>query len=338
VVKMGNKEDKKRSYPSFEILVNNSTCKLTLKALIESTLFVLSEEILPESEKRELLKLCIKYNSTDEEIEKKELFFNENDIGVIYRDFKLINRDMSIFNEAVKHATEKILKYTKHDTVVTKDTLSQNEVIQALNASISKFIELYYQQPRELKHTLIDYKETAIKDYILVTQNAINHDKDIKLLDKLFLTYKRDTQGRIYNYDLFAFIYYAYGLEISFNHLYHSELLKFLGAYNFKADRDKPVLKKNAITILQQHKEAVKLTQYSENIYLHNFITFIKTVNTKHYNKYLLSVLVNMSHNLKASKEFIQSLTCKDSFKNDTYKNLPQPINTILLPSTQIAN
>ena len=238
-----------------------------------------------------------------------------------------------------KELRNSLNELTKNDTEVNRESLLYDEVIQAFNTSITKFIELYYQQPRELKHTLIDYKETPIKDYIAVTQNAINHDKDIKLLYKIFPTYKRDTQGRIYNYDLFAFLYYAYGLEISFNHLYHSELLKCLGAYTFKAGRDKPILKKNAVAILQQHKEAVKLTQYSENIYLHNFIAFIKTVNTRHYIRYLLSLLVDISNNLNASKELISRFTLKNKgLKNISYKDLPQPINTLLLPLTEIAN
>ena len=237
-----------------------------------------------------------------------------------------------------KELRNSLNELSKNDTEVPRDTLSQNEIIQALNTSISKFIELHYQQPRELKHTLIDYKETAIKEYIEVTQNAINHDKDIKLLDKLFPTYRRDTQGIIYNYSLLAFIYYAYSLKISFEHLYHSELLKLLGVYTYKLDRDKPILKKNKTALLKQHIKAVELSQCDENIYLHNFIDFVKAVNTKHYHRYLLSFLVDMSHNLKASKEFMQSITRKNNFKNETYEKLPQPINTLLLPFIEIAN
>jgi len=169
-------------------------------------------------------------------------------------------------------------------------------------------------------------------------QNAINHNDDIKKLDKIFTTYKQDKQHRIYNFDLFAFLYYSYSLKISFEHLYNSKLLKHLGVYTFRDDRDKPILKKNKTTTLQQHIKAIELSQYNENIYLYNLIEFIKVVNTKHYNKYLLSLLVDISHNLKASKEFMQSLTCRDNFKNDTYKSLPKPINTLLLHYTQIAN
>jgi len=230
---------------------------------------------------------------------------------------------------------------TKNDTEVNRESLSYDEVIQALNTSITKFLELHYQQPRELKHTLIDYKETPIKEYIAVTQNAINHDEDIKLLDKLFLTYKRDMQGRIYNYDLLVFLYYAYSLEISFYHLYHSKLLEYLGAYEHKANREKPTFKnkKNAVIKLQRYKEVSKPLQCHENnIYLDNLMMFMKEANIQHCNKYLLSFIVGISHNLKASKEFMQSLTCKNNFNHDTYTNLPQPINTLLLPYTQIAN
>jgi len=237
-----------------------------------------------------------------------------------------------------KELNDSLNKLTKNDTEVKRETLLNNEVIQALSNSISKFIELYYQQPQELKHILIDYKETPLKDYITVIENAINNSDDIKLFDKIFPTYKRDKHGIIYNYDLFKFLYYAYSLKISFEHLSNSELLKILGAYTFKSDRDKPILKKNKIAILQEHKKAVELSQYQENIYLHNLLEFIQVVNTKHYNKYLLSLLVDISHNLKASKEFMESLTYQKSFKNVTYENLPQPINTLLLTPAQIAN
>ena len=64
----------------------------------------------------------------------------------------------------------------------------------------------------------------------------------------------------------------------------------------------------------------------------------MREANIKHYNKYLLSFIVEISHNLKVSKEFMQSLTGKNNFKNDTYEELPQPINTLLLPFTEIAN
>jgi len=115
--------------------------------------------------------------------------------------------------------------------------------------------------------------------------------------------------------------------------------LKYLGAYTFKSDRNKPVLKKNTVTILQQHKEAVELTQYSENIYLHNTIAFIKTVNTRYYIRYLLSLLVDINNNLNASKELISRFTLNHKgLKNISYKDLPQPINTILVPCTEIAN
>jgi len=318
---MKNTEDNHNEY--------TTSNEIAEKPLINLETIILSDSTLTESKKQKLLKLCIKYNSIDEN------FFNRDDFIALY---KFLKYDNLLHYEVLKSIIDNFAKYTKHDTELTRETLSNNEVIQALNTSISKFKELHYQQPKELKHILIDYQETPIKDYIEVIQNAINHDKDIKLLDKQFLTYKRDTQGRIYNYDLLAFLYYAYSLKISFEHLYHSELLKLLGAYTFKSDRDKPVLKNNKTALLQQHIKAVELSQCEENIYLHNLITFVKAVNTRHSNKYLLSFLVDMSHNLKASKEFMQSLTGKNNFKNDTYEKLPQPINTLLLPFTEIAN
>lgn len=250
----------------------------------------------------------------------------------------IITIDNNPYLDKLRTLKEQLQDLTKNDTEVRRETLSDDEVIQALDNSISKFKELHHQQPKELKHILIDYKETPLKDYITVTQVAISNSDDIKLLDKIFQTYKQDEQHRIYNYDLFAFLYYAYSLKISFEHLYNSRLLKSLGVYTFKADRDKPVLKKNKVSLLQDHKINVELSQYKENIYLHNLIEFIQAVNTKHQNKYLLSYLVDSSHNLKASKEFIESLTCKKSFKNVTYENLPQPINTLLLTPSQIAN
>ena len=291
------------------------------------------------------LKILNKYTSLDYNIKMQVLsahmldpYVTKNNAEVYLNGQSKVAIDLQqTINELCKIFSD----ITKNDTEVNRESLLYDEVIQAFNTSITKLTEVCYQQPRELKHTLIDYKETPIKDYIAVTQNAINHDEDIKLLDKLFLTYKRDMQGRIYNYDLLVFLYYAYSLEISFYHLYHSKLLEYLGAYEHKANREKPTFKnkKNAVIKLQRYKEVSKPLQCHENnIYLDNLMMFMKEANIQHCNKYLLSFIVEISHNLKASKEFMQSLTCKNNFNHDTYTNLPQPINTLLLPYTQIAN
>ncbi len=150
---------------------------------------------------------------------------------------------------------------TKHDTDVDTSTLTQTELKQALNNSITKFIEIYKQQPKELKTVLISYENTPLSEYAEATQNMIQIDKDLQLLTKLFKEYKRDTKGRVYNYSLFAFLYYAYGVYVSFEHLYNSQLLKILGAYTFKKDRQKPILKNTAKNILQHHQEATKVYQ-----------------------------------------------------------------------------
>jgi len=156
-------------YFFLSVIVNNRVRKLYKDFFRESVLSTLTGEIFSEIKKQNLLVSYIMTYDKEESEDKKEIFYNENDILKIYRELKLINGGVSIFDEAVERALQKIIKYTKHDTEVTRDTLSQNEVIQALNTSISKFIELHYQQPRELKHTLIDYKETAIREYIEVT-------------------------------------------------------------------------------------------------------------------------------------------------------------------------
>jgi len=85
-------------------------------------------------------------------------------------------------------------------------------------------------------------------------------------------------------------------------HLYHSELLKELGVYIFKADRDKPTLRKNKVEIFKHHLAVMRLSQSETNIYLHNLMAFMQEANIQHYNKYLLSFIVEISHNLKASK------------------------------------
>jgi len=75
-------------------------------------------------------------------------------------------------------------------------------------------------------------------------------------------------------------------------------------------------------------------------------------INLTQSNKYILTPIntnfkplrvlkhsqVDMSHDLKASKDFMKCLTTKDNFKNVTYEKLPQQINTLLTPYNQIAN
>ncbi len=63
----------------------------------------------------------------------------------------------------------------------------------------------------------------------------------------------------------------------------------------------------------------------------------MQTVNTKHKDKYVLSYLVDLSHELTASKEYVNRLkNTPYNFAKDTYENLPQPIKTILLPIKEL--
>ena len=64
---------------------------------------------------------------------------------------------------------------------------------------------------------------------------------------------------------------------------------------------------------------------------------FKKEVNEQHFNYYILSFLTEGSHNLNASREFMQSLTQKNNNRNVTYAKLPIPINTLFLTPQQIA-
>lgn len=236
-------------------------------------------------------------------------------------------------NDFLTEFIDSIQKFQKH----IKEDLTDTEIIQALNNSISTFIELYDQQPKELKNVLIDYQDTPIKEHITIVKNMFNNSDDMSMINKIFTTYKKDSQSRIYNYDLFAFLYYEYGLLVSFGHLYNSQLLEASGAYKYVKGRPKPVIKKEAIQSLEQHKKAIVFSGYEINIYIENLLIFFNNVNANYYNRYILSFLVDMSDNLKVSKDFLQSLTNKRD-KNITYNMLPIPINTLLLTPQQIAN
>lgn len=165
----------------------------------------------------------------------------------------------------------------------------------------------------------------------------IIHNKDIIILTKLFKIYKEDVDGRTYNYALFAFLYYEYGLFVSFKHLYNNKLFKKLEAYRYDKNRDKPSLKTDVLQRLNNCKSIILLTQYETNIYLENIINFTTNLNSKKRNHYVLSYLVDITHDLKASKDFMESLTGKRD-TNTNYKNLPIPINTLLLTPQQIIN
>ena len=237
------------------------------------------------------------------------------------------------FEERLEVIHKTLIDLTKHDKEIDPSTLTKDEIIQAFNNSITKFIELHYQQPRELKAVLISYENTPLLDYVEITKAMTKDNKELQLLNKIFKEYKQDTKGVIYNYSLFAFLYYAYGLYVSFEHLYNSELLKLLGAYTFKKDRDKPLLKPNHKNLLQHHKDACILSQYDVNIYLENFISFIQQVDAKLKDRYVLSYLVDLSHELTASKEYINRLkNTPYNFSKVSYQDLPQPIKTLLLP------
>ena len=225
---------------------------------------------------------------------------------------------------------------TKNDSEVSIDDLSYTEIKQALYTSITKFIETYYKQPKELKIVLVPYEKTPIAEYTEVTKFMIDNDDDLKFLTKLFNEYKRDSKGRIYNYSLFAFFYYAYGIYVSFEHLYRSELLKVLGVYIYKKDRDKPTLKPNHKSILQQHLQACKASQYKINIYLKHLKDFIDEANTKLRDRYILAFLTKISNNLSGSKDYINRIKNTASNKNITKNKLPHPIKPLLVSVEQL--
>ena len=118
----------------FEILtITNKTSKFTTESYKQWVLSTLSEEILSEIEKQKLLVSCIvKYNQKEDVEEKKEIFFNENDIAVIYRQLKLISSRMQIFDEAVESTLQKIKRYTKHDTELIRDNLTEQQIKDGL--------------------------------------------------------------------------------------------------------------------------------------------------------------------------------------------------------------
>ncbi len=331
---------KKNPKTQFSVIRKNiSTLNIKLSGRTEQIFnkFLSTDEINITKITKTVLNDKQEYNkSTMYEIINRILYDNLKDDSI--KSVLYNGRYKNIRNYIVQNVSSKIDDLTKHDTAINVSTLTHNEILQALNNSMTKFIELHYQQPQELKHILIEYRDTALNEYLEVTTNMIRIDEDMQLLTKVFKQYKQDTNGRVYNYDLFAFLYYAYSLTVSFEHLYSSELLKILGVYTFKADRNKPTLKQNATNILKQHKQAIKSSQYDNvNIYIENLLQFLQEVNTKHFNIYLLSFLVDMSHSLKNSKDLMESLTAKKNFNNITYEKLPQPINTLLLPHNLIS-
>jgi len=261
------------------------------------------------------------------------ILYNSMKDGLIRRSLYKRNGHREIREYIIFKLFNHFNNLTKHDKEIDPSTLTKDEIIQAFNNSITKFIELHYQQPRELKAVLISYENTPLLDYVEITKAMTKDNKELQLLNKIFKEYKQDTKGVIYNYSLFAFLYYAYGLYVSFEHLYNSELLKLLGAYTFKKDRDKPLLKPNHKNLLQHHKDACILSQYDVNIYLENFISFIQQVDAKLKDRYVLSYLVDLSHELTASKEYINRLkNTPYNFSKVSYQDLPQPIKTLLLP------
>lgn len=240
---------------------------------------------------------------------------------------------------AVQDIKEKLNDLTKDDKEIDPITLSATELRQAMHTSISKFIELHQQQLPELMHILVAYENTPLKDYVEVLQDKLqgNIIQDFSLLTEIFTQYKKDTKGRIYNYDLFNFLYYAYGLSVSFEHLYNSKLLRGLGAYTTKADRVKPILKISAINLLERHKQLLDFSQCETNIYIENLINFLSQAKIKQFNYYLISFLFDMSHNFEKSKDFLNSLNGKQyNFKRLKQNSLPQPVDTMLLSHKQI--
>jgi len=222
---------------------------------------------------------------------------------------------------------------TKHDTYIDPSTLTESELKQALNTSITKFMEQYYQQPKQLLQIVrnVNSDETLSQPLEAIKWQISNSD-DINMIKNLFREYKRDMKGRVYNYSLFTFIYYDFAIKVSGIYIYNSPLLKKLNLYD-KEDRKVPVIKKTSIKVLNNFKETTKMIDEDiETIFLDNIIDFLKHYIHKKYNYYSIAYLMENLHNsFKDSKDFIERLECKD-YKNVKKDMLPQPINTLLLP------
>jgi len=270
----------------------------------------------------------------DNEVINKILFENISDdmlkIFLYQGGYRIIR---SIIVEEIKKQLQDI---TKHDKEIDASQLSQKEVFQSFNNSISKFMELYYQQPREYKPILKNYDVSVVDNEITVIQSMLQNSDDIKNLKKLFRIYKEDTQGLIYNYSLFSFIYFCFALKISSEYIYNSQILKSLNLYKIERDRNKPTIKKNAIATLKTQQIIYQELDDNESVFIDSLIKFLKEYIPKKYNYYSIAYLTNeLQNSLTASKSFIESFEDK-SYKKLTKKMLPKVINTILPPVEKI--
>ena len=257
------------------------------------------------------------FESIDEEILK---------IFLYQSSYKIIRSPI------IEEIKKQLCDLTKHDKEINPSTLTENEIIQAFNNSIVKFMELYYQIPQDYKPVLKNYDVSVVGNEIIVIQSMIINNDDIKFLKKLFRAYKEDTQGLLYNYSLFGFIYYIFGVKVSNEYLFNSQILKSLNLYKIEKDRKKPTIKKNAITALKTQQVIYKELDDKESVFIDNLIAFLEEYIPKKYNYYSIAYLTNeLQNSLEASKNFIESLDNK-CYKKLTRRMLPEVINTILPP------
>ena len=196
--------------------------------------------------------------------------------------------------------------------------------------AIIKFKESYKIQPKELQLMLTPLKNTRIEQHTQAIEQWILTEENLSLLTNVFKRYKIDTNKRLYSYDLFGFLYYAYGLEVSNTHIYNSELLNRLGVYRYEKTRNKPSLKTNVLDKLKELKEIIELSQGEETIYLSELRRFISEYSSKQLNLYLASYLLQNGAIFERVKELF-SILLLPTLHNHTKKKLPQPIQTMLI-------
>jgi len=280
---------------------------------------------------------------------EKNLRGKEISINTVDREICILLQNMLIgralynnknFQDIRAFITNKLYKHfqnlTRHDTDVETSTLTQIELKQALNNSIAKFIELHYQQPKQLQIILKSIDTDIISEPLEVIRWQIENSDDVNTLKALFREYKRDMKGMIYNYSLFEFIYYYFSFKVSSQYIYNSSILKKCELYTYRQDRKNPDIKKTATNKLSVIREINKEISDDETIFLDNLISFLEDYIPKKYNYYSIAYLMQNLHNsLTDSKSFIESLECK-SYKNIKKEMIPQPINTLLLPPFKI--
>ena len=227
------------------------------------------------------------------------------------------------YRKALLYTKQKLFNILNYDQTIHLSESDFSSKKKALITTFSKFYEIAYEEPSTSKSSFKVSGGVVTQERIEIIESMVEHNDDIEILFNTFRNYRRDTNKRVYNFDLIDFLYFDHNTVSSIKHLKQLPLLKRLKAYKYYGD--KISIKHDVKTRLKKYIQKRKTISKKEINYIENLINTRETMNTKHINVYYLEHLTKRGIPFGIAKKFLYQINItfsnnkKDSREKDYF-------------------